>query len=150
MDKKSRWLLKLISAAIQVSIAVLLSLAITIVNAGFGSGFLIQWAKGFVVALVIIPPALRLIPPVTRGIRAILGNRPLFVIRCAVSICFATLMEGMISFAITLAQYGVAPGWLAAWGVAFVKALPVGLFIGFTMTFLVQPRLAKLAMAGRE
>lgn len=89
MDKKSRWLLKLISATIQVSIAMLLSLVITIINAGFVSGFLFQWAKGFDVALVIIPPALRLIPEL-------------------------------------------------AWGVAFVKALPVGLFIGFTMTFLVR------------
>jgi hypothetical protein len=29
---------------------------------------------------------------------------------------------------------------------AFLKALPIGLVIGFTMTFLVQPRMQKMAL----
>ena len=100
--------------------------------------------------MIIIPPALRLIPYVASGARKILGNRSLFTIRCAVSLCFATLMEGMISLAITLAQYGLGAGWPAVWGIAFMKALPVGLVIGFSMTFLVQPYMMKIAIANHE
>ena len=141
--------LRLISACIQVGIALLLSLVITLVNAGFGPGFAVGWAKGFVVALIVIPPSLRLIPSVARGVRAVLGNRRDFVIRCAVAVCFATMMEGIISLVVTLAQHGLASGWLASWGAAFVKSLPVGLAIGFTMTFLVHPYMTKVALAGQ-
>lgn len=147
MNTKSRRLLRLISAGVQIGIALVLSLVITIVNSGFTPNFAQDWIKGFIVAMIIIPPALRLIPYVANGARMILGDRSLFAIRCAVALCFATLMEGMISLAITLAQYGLAPGWLAVWGTAFVKALPVGLVIGFSMTFLVQPYMMRIAIA---
>lgn len=146
---KSINLLRLISAGIQIGIALVLSLVITIVNSGFTPNFAQDWVKGFVVAMIIIPPSLRLIPHVANGVRWILGDRSIFAIRSAVSICFATMMEGMISFAITLAQYGLNPGWSAVWGTAFVKALPVGLVIGFTMTFLVQPYMMKIAITNQ-
>ena len=137
----------MISAGVRIGTALVLSFVITIVNSGFTPNFAQDWIKGFIVAMIIIPPSLRLIPYVASGARKILGDRSLFVIRCAVAICFAAMMEGMISFAITLAQYGLAPGWLAVWGTAFVKALPVGLAIGFSMTFLVQPYMMKIAIA---
>ena len=150
MNNKYKNLLRLISAGIQAGIALLLSLVITVVNNGFSDRFLNEWAKGFIVALIIIPPALRLIPYVMRAIQSLLGNRSLFVVRCAVSICFATMMEGIISLAVTLVQFGLSPGWLAMWGLAFVKALPVGLIIGFTMTFVIHPQMVRLAIAGQK
>lgn len=149
MESKTRRTLLLLRLCIQFAIALLLSLVITMINYGFTEAFFRNWAKGFAVAFIIIPLALRLIPFVARGVRAVLGNRSIFVIRCGVAICVATMMEGLIALAITLAQRGLAPGWPVMWGAAFLKALPVGLLIGFTMTFLVQPRMQRLATLGQ-
>ena len=137
----------LLRLGIQAGIALLLSFVITLVNHGFTASFAANWARGFVVAFLIIPLAMRLIPVVAAAARRILGNRPLFVIRCAVAIGVALMMEALIALVVILAQQGVAANWLALWGATFVKALPVGLAIGFTMTFLVQPWLQRLAMA---
>jgi hypothetical protein len=146
VQQKTRRTLFFLRLGIQFAIALVLSLVITIVNHGVGSGFPVNWAKGFVVAFAIIPPALQIIPPVARGVRAVLGDRSPLVIGCVVSVCVATMMEGLIALAITLAQFGFASGWAALWGMAFLKALPIGLVIGFTMTFLVQPRMQKMAL----
>ncbi len=55
------------------------------------------------------------------------------------------MMEGLISLAVTLVQTGIGAALPATWAMTFVKALPVGLMIGFTMTFVVQPRMQRLA-----
>lgn len=60
--------------------------------------------------------------------------------------CVATLIECVIAFAVTMVQHGPAPGWVAWWAALFIKALPLGMLIGFTMTFIVHPRLQRLAM----
>lgn len=147
MQYHNRRTLLLLRLGIQAGIALLLSGVITLINHGVTASFATNWARGFVVAFLIIPLAIRLIPVVAAAARRILGNRSLFVIRCAVAIGVAVMMEALIALAVILAQQGLAAGWLALWGTAFVKALPVGLAIGFTMTFLVQPWLLRLAMA---
>lgn len=149
MQTKTQRTLLLLRLSIQSAIALLLSLVITIINYGFAGDFIGNWVKGFLVAFAIIPLAMRLIPPVARGARAMLGNRSDFVIGCAVAICVAAMMEGLISLVITLAQSGFSANMLTVWGATFVKALPVGLLIGFTMTFFVQPRMQRLAAAGQ-
>lgn len=148
MQNTSRRTLLLLRLGIQFAIALLLSLVITLINFGLTDAFARNWARGFVVAFLIIPLAMRLIPIVARGARAVLGNRSIFTIRCAVATCVAAMMEGLIALAVTLVQQGPTAGWLILWGDTFLKALPVGLLIGFTMTFLVQPRMQKLAAAG--
>lgn len=145
MKQKTQTKLLVMKLGIQSTIALLLSLAITALNYGFGAAFIQNWAKGFLVAFIIIPLALRLIPTVASSVRAVAGNRSIFAIRCMVAVCVAALMEGLIAFAVTLAQYGLASGWLMVWAATFVKALPLGLVIGVTMTFFVQPRMQKLA-----
>lgn len=62
MKQKTRRTLFFLRLGIQFAIALVLSLVITIVNHGVGSGFPVNWAKGFVVAFAIIPPALQIIP----------------------------------------------------------------------------------------
>ncbi len=47
--------LRLLALGIQSSIALLLSLVITLVNFGLAQGFFLDWAKGFVVAFLVIP-----------------------------------------------------------------------------------------------
>lgn len=54
------------------------------------------------------------------------------------------MIECVIALAVTLAQHGWATGWLAWWANTFLKALPLGLMIGFSMTFFVHPRLQRL------
>lgn len=149
MENHPRRTLLFLRLGIQSVIALLLSFAITVINHGFGGAFLANWAKGFVVAFLIIPLAMRLIPVVARSARAVLGNRSIFVIRCAVAISVAIMMEGLIALAVTLAQQGVGTGLFVTWSAAFVKALPLGLLIGFTMTFIVQPRMQRLAITGQ-
>lgn len=145
MENRTRQKLLLLRLGIQCGIALLLSLAITIINHGFAGAFATSWIRGFLVAFLIIPLALRLIPLVAAGARAVLGQRSPFTVRCVVAFCVAVMMEGLIALVVTLVQLGLIPGWPAIWGTTFVKALPVGLFIGFTMTFLVQPRMQRLA-----
>lgn len=145
LQNKTKRTLILIGLGIQFSIALLLSLVMTLINFGVSGPFLQNWARGFVVALLIIPVAVRVIPYVVKAVRAVLGNRPEFLLRSAAAVCVATLMEGVIALAVTLAQRGLSPEWPVIWGQTFLKAMPVGLLIGFTMTFLVQPRLQKLA-----
>lgn len=140
--------LMLIRLAIQFSIAILLSFVITLVNYGLSGPFFVNWAKGFVVAFLIIPVAMRLIPHIGARVRAALGpDASVTLIRSVVAIAVAITMEIIIALAITLAQRGFEPGWTLIWGTSFLKALPMGLCIGFTMTFLVQPRMQKLAAA---
>lgn len=144
MNLPSRPLLLALKIGIPLMIAILLSLVITIVNHGFTSAFFVNWMKGLVVALIIVPLGIRLIPYVGAGVRRIVGNRSPVVLRSIVAICVAVMMECLVSLSVTLAQYGVMAGWLTLWGNAFVKALPIGLLIGFTMTFIVHPWMQRL------
>lgn len=146
MEKATPRKIKMMHLGIRFVIALLLSLVMTIINYGFQGAFFYNWAKAFVVAFLIIPLALRLIPLVATGIRSVVGNAPLFVIRSLVSVCVAAMMEGIVSLAVTFAQHGFESGWPTLWGNTFVKALPVGLLIGFTMTFIVHPRMYKMAI----
>lgn len=147
MTNKIQRKLLMLRLGIQFSIALILSLAMTAINYGFHEAFFHNWAKGFVVAFIIIPFALRLIPVVAKGIRAIVGNRTPFVLRSMVAVCVAVMMEGFIAFAVTLAQHGLASDWPVLWANTFVQALPLGLLIGVTMTFFVQPHMQRLAAA---
>lgn len=138
--------LLLLKFSIQFVIALLLSLVMTVINYGFKETFLQNWAKGFVVAFIIIPLALRLIPIIAKGVRMVLGNCSPFVLRSVVAVCVAIMMEGLIALVVTLAQHGVTSRWIILWATTFVKALPLGLIIGFTMSFIVQPRMQRLAV----
>jgi len=149
MDKNTKKKLLLLKLSIQFAIALALSLVMTTINYGFEGAFLQNWAKGFIVAFLIIPLALQIIPFVARAVRAVIGNASPFAIRCVVAVCVAAMMEGLIALAITFAQHGFGSGWASVWALTFVKALPLGLFIGFTMTFLVQPRMQRLAAAAQ-
>lgn len=127
--------------SIQFVIALVISLVMTAINYGLKGAFFQNWAKGFIVAFIIIPLALRLIPIIARGVRVVIGNRTPFVLRCVVSI----MMEGLIALVVTFAQHGLTSGWPLVWATTVVKALPLGLLVGVTMTFIVQPRMQKLA-----
>lgn len=133
---------------IPATIALLLSIVMTMVNYGLGSDFLHNWVKSFAVALVVIPLALRAIPTVSSVVIRIAGITHPVLLRVVVAMCVATLIECVIAFAITMVQHGLAAGWPAWWAGLFVKALPLELLIGFTMTFIVHPRLQKLATQG--
>ena len=91
MEKTTRQRLFLLKLGIQFSIALLLSLAMTAINYGFAGEFVQNWAKAFVVAFIIIPPALRLIPVVARGVRAVIGNASPLIVRSAVAVCVAVI-----------------------------------------------------------
>lgn len=149
MNKKAMRKLLMLKLSIQFAIALLLSFAMTAINYGIKGEFFQNWAKGFIVAFIIIPLALRLIPIVARGVRAVIGNRTPFVLRSAVAVCVAVMMESLIALAVTFAQHGLASGWPMVWATTFVKALPLGLLIGVTMTFIVQPHMQRLAVSAR-
>jgi len=134
----------LLKVIIPMTIALLLSTVMTAINYGFGEAFLHNWIKGFVVACIVIPAALRSIPFVAAAVLAVLGPRNPVFLRSVVAVCVATTIECVIAFAVTVAQHGLGAGWLSVWGVTFVKALPMGFLIGFTMTFIVHPRLQRL------
>jgi hypothetical protein len=55
-------------------------------------------------------------------------------------------MEGIVSLAVTFTQYGFEFGRHMVWANTFVKALPAGLLIGFTMTLIVHPRMYKMTI----
>ncbi len=142
MTARKVFMLKL---GIQLTIALLLSFVMTLINFGFSGNFIHNWIKGFVVAFFIIPLALSLIPIVANAIRLMARNCPTLALRSLTAVCVAALMEGMIALAVTVVQLGASPGWMNVWFTTFVKALPLGLIIGVTMTFIVQPRMQKLA-----
>lgn len=146
MENAAKQLLML-RLGIQFTIALLLSLVMTLINYGIQGEFLQHWAKAFVVAFVVIPVALRLIPIVAKNVGRLLGYGNPLLLRSVVAVCVAVTMEATISFAVTLAQHGFSAGWSLLWANTFLKALPVGLMIGVTMTFFVQPRMQKLAAA---
>ncbi len=146
MTQTAQIKLKLMHLGIQFSIALLLSLIMTYINYDLDKAFFYNWAKSFLVAFIIIPLAIRLIPLVAMAVKKVVGDCPLFLLRCLVAICVATMMEAIVASAVIFAQYGLDPQWLQLWSNTFIKALPVGLIIGFTMTFIVHPRLQKLAL----
>lgn len=148
MKNQPNNMLLLLKFGIPFMIALLLSIVITIINYGFTGPFFYNWGKGLVVAMIVIPIGLRLIPYVAGGVRAVLGDRPAILLRCVVAVCVAVMMETIVSLAVTLAQRGLVPGWQALWGLAFLKALPVGLLIGFSMTFIVHPWMQRIAASG--
>lgn len=127
-------------------VALLLSIVMTMVNFGLGADFLRNWVKSFAVALVVIPLALRAIPSVSAAVTRISGIRHPVLLRLLVAICVAIMLECVIAFAVTMVQHGPASGWVAWWAGLFIKALPLGMLIGFTMTFVVHPRLQRLAV----
>ncbi|VCU71604.1 hypothetical protein PIGHUM_03690 [Pigmentiphaga humi] len=146
MEKAAQRQLLMAKLSIQFTIALLLSLVMTAINYGFKESFAHNWLKGFIVAFIIIPLALRLIPFIAKCVRAAIGDCSPLLLRSVVAVCVAAMMEGVIAFAVTLAQHGVESGWTVLWATTFVKALPLGLLIGITMTFFVQPRMQRLAM----
>lgn len=97
--------------------------------------------------MIVVPLGIQLIPFIAAAVRALLGNRPAIILRCIVAVCVAIMMEGLVSLAVTLVQQGFVRGWMVMWGSAFLKSLPVGLLIGFSMTFIVHPWMQRLAVA---
>lgn len=86
------------------------------------------------------------IPSVSAAVIRIAGIKHPVLLRVVVAMCVATLIECVIAFAVTMVQHGPASGWVVWWAALFIKALPLGMLIGFTMTFIVHPRLQRLAM----
>ncbi|AIN18410.1 hypothetical protein CH54_370 [Yersinia rochesterensis] len=75
----------------------------------------------------------------------LLASRTPFVLRCVIAVCVSIMMEGLIALVVTFAQHGLTSGWSLVWATTVVKALPLGLLVGVTMTFIVQPRMQRLA-----
>ncbi|MFA7668844.1 MAG: DUF2798 domain-containing protein [Burkholderiaceae bacterium] len=144
-DKNKLLASVLLKLVIPATIALLLSIVMTVVHYGLGADFLHNWVKSFAVALVVIPLALRAIPSVSAVVIRLAGIKHPVLLRVVVAMCVAILIECVIAFAVTLVQHGPAAGWAAWWAGLFIKALPLGLLIGVTMTFIVHPRLQKLA-----
>lgn len=101
-------------------------------------------------AFIIIPLALRLIPFAAK--LAIHLFHPLsgVKLKCIVAIFVSVMMESIMSFSIVITQYGFEKGWFMMCVFTLIKALPVGLAIGFIMTFIVQPYMQKLTIIGNK
>lgn len=144
-EKKTLFAAVLLKVVIPATIALLLSVLMTAMNYGLGAAFMPNWVKSFVVALVVIPLALRVIPTVSSAVIRIAGIKHPVLLRIVVAMCVACLIECVIALAVTMVQHGPSSGWLAWWVGLFIKALPLGMLIGFTMTFIVHPRLQRLS-----
>lgn len=64
--------------------------------------------------------------------------------------CVAAMMETIIAFALTTYQLGWHAGFFGQWFYAVLMALPVGLVIGLSMVFYIQPRMQSLIDEGQR
>lgn len=137
--------------SVQFTCAFLLSGAITLINRGYNESFYINWAQGFVLSFILIPFVVKLIPIVGAFLGRHLGNRlPRVIFKCLMALCVAVMMETVIAFAITSIQMGWYADFISQWFRAAVMALPVGLMIGLSMVFYIQPKIQLLIEEGKR
>lgn len=137
--------------SVQFTTAFLLSGAITLINKGFNDAFFGNWAKGFLLTFILVPFVVQLIPLLkTRLAKIFNQSQPGFWFKCFTAFCVAICMETVIAFALTSLQFGWQAGFLENWLRAIVMALPVGLMIGLTMVFWLEPKIHALLAEGKR
>jgi hypothetical protein len=137
--------------ALQLIISILLSGAITLINKGFNDAFLVNWAKGFVLTFILISMVVRFIPSVKAFLAKAFGQaNPGFWFKCFTALCVAVMMETVIAFALTSLQHGWGGAFIGQWLYSAVMALPVGMVIGLTMVFWIEPKIHALIKEGHR
>lgn len=127
--------------AILPLVALVLSGAISAINVGIGPQWATQWMQAFPLTLVVVPMALALVFLLERLAAARLQKMGAVAAGVVLSLVSGCLMESVVSFAVTARNLGFAGDFIALWGQAFLKSLPLGIAISLTMTFVVKPRL---------
>lgn len=137
--------------AVQFTTAFLLSGAITLINKGFTGEFWVHWAKGFLLTFLLVPFVVQLIPHVKNRLAKFFNaNTNSIGFKCFAALCIAFTMETIIAFALTSLQFGWQSGFVGAWVYAAVMALPVGIVIGLTMVFWLEPKIHALITEGKR
>jgi hypothetical protein len=136
---------------IQFTCAFLLSGVITFINKGYDDRFYVNWSQGFIGAFILISFVVKLIPLLGAFLGKYIGPYlPRVIFKCLMAFCVAIMMETVIAFAITSIQFGWHEGFPGQWFNAAVMALPVGIMIGLTMVFFIQPKIQALIEEGKR
>lgn len=137
--------------AVQFTTAFILSGAITLINKGYTPHFAGDWAKGFLLTFALLPLVIQLIPHIKTRLARLLGaNKDSVGFKLIAACTVAVFMESIIAFALTSLQLGWQPGFGYAWAHAILLALPVGLAIGLTMVFWLEPKIHALITEGKR
>ncbi|MGN0920144.1 MAG: DUF2798 domain-containing protein [Cellvibrio sp.] len=137
--------------AVQFCTAFLLSGAITFINKGLTDQFIADWSKVFLLAFLLVPFVVQLIPHLKQWLAKVLNaNKDHFAFKCFAAFCIAVVMETVIAFALTSLQFGWQSGFFTSWVTAAVMALPVGMVIGLTMVFWLEPKIHALIAEGKR
>lgn len=77
-------------------------------------------------------------------------TNPGFWFKCFTALCVAVMMEAVIAFALTSLQHGWGGAFVGQWLYSAVMALPVGMMIGLTMVFWIEPKIHALIKEGHR
>lgn len=130
---------------IMSTIALVLSGVITWINLGWVDGFVVRWLQAFVTALPVLPFGFVTLMTLEQLLRPCLRVLPNVMAGVLLALCSAVVMETLMACAVTLSNHGLGQDFTTQWAAAFWRSLPVGVLIGLLMTFVIKPRMARLA-----
>ncbi len=125
-------------------VGLLLSGVITWINLGWREDFFSRWMRAFAVALPVMPIGILLMARVGRQLALWWPDAPVVALRLLLALVTAVVMESLMATVVTLVNRGLTEAFAQQWSQAFVQSLPVGLWVGLTMAFVVRPWIERL------
>ena len=106
-----------------------------------------RWGKGFLGSLVLLPFIIASLGLLERLVDKAMGRAHWIARKCIVAVLTACAIESVLALAVTLINQGAGSGLAGAWWMAFSRALPAGLALGFFMCFYMKPKFDRMRMA---
>lgn len=126
---------------IMPSVALVLSGVMSWATVGFGPDFLMRWARGFGISLVVLPLALACLGPLDALVERTMPKAHWIARRLVVSLLATCVIETVLAVAVTTINNPLNDSFAHAWWLAFSNAFPAGIVIGLVMCFYVKPKL---------
>lgn len=132
------------------SVALILSVVMTLSNVGFGDEFLGRWGRSFITSLVVLPLILASLGALEQIVDRALAPMHWITRKIVLALLTALAIECVLALVVTLINTLWGSTFGASWWLAFSRSLPAGMLIGLFMVFYMKPKLDQMTQAAKS
>ncbi|MDD4151482.1 MAG: DUF2798 domain-containing protein [Candidatus Gracilibacteria bacterium] len=132
-------------------VALSLTFILTYINIGFGNGFLIGWFKSFIITFCVISPlGISSTFILSKLVNFIFPKTKEITKKIILAILMGFVIEFFVSFINVCSTFGFVYNFLNIWLRLYINSIPVGICLGFFMSFVFKPWMGKRIKSIKE